>query len=105
MDYSFDQVPLPLRLGHLAACSVHGPQLRSSASPTETRPPSSLLLHGAQLRSRPLLLGLGHLVACSSYRTQFRSSTSPTGTRPSSSLLLPWSIASLKDLFHWDSAT
>ncbi|KAL2504341.1 hypothetical protein Adt_19962 [Abeliophyllum distichum] len=38
------QGPLPLGLGHLAACSSQGTQPRSRASPTGTRPPSSLFL-------------------------------------------------------------
>ncbi|KAL2517245.1 hypothetical protein Adt_13492 [Abeliophyllum distichum] len=63
------KVPLPLRFGHLAACSSHRAQLRSSASPTGTRPPCSLLLpwSTASLKG-PLPLGLSHLAACSSQK-------------------------------------
>ncbi|KAL2541037.1 hypothetical protein Adt_02015 [Abeliophyllum distichum] len=43
-EHSFAQGPLPLELGHLAACSYHRTQLHSRASPTGTRPPCSLLL-------------------------------------------------------------
>ncbi|KAL2526394.1 hypothetical protein Adt_11448 [Abeliophyllum distichum] len=48
--------PLPLGLGHPVACSSHGAQLRSRASPTGTRLPSNLLLP----RSIGSLKGLSH---------------------------------------------
>ncbi|KAL2497089.1 hypothetical protein Adt_22639 [Abeliophyllum distichum] len=79
---SLAQVPLPLRLNHLAACSKEH-----------------------NLAQMPLPLGLGHQEACSSQRTQPRSSASPTGTRPPSSLFLPRNTSSLKCLSHWNSAT
>ncbi|KAL2511762.1 hypothetical protein Adt_17362 [Abeliophyllum distichum] len=44
IEHSFAQGPLPLRIGHLAACSSHGAQLRSRASPTGTRTLCSLLI-------------------------------------------------------------
>ncbi|KAL2504438.1 hypothetical protein Adt_20059 [Abeliophyllum distichum] len=83
MEHSFAQVPLPLGLGYLTACSFHRAQLRSSTFSLE----------------------LGHLAACSSYGAQLSSSTSPTGTRLPCSLLLLWSTTSLKCLSHLDSAT
>ncbi|KAL2517958.1 hypothetical protein Adt_14205 [Abeliophyllum distichum] len=43
-EHSLPQGSLPLRLGHIAACSSHGAQPRSRASPTRTRPHCSLLL-------------------------------------------------------------
>ncbi|KAL2485012.1 hypothetical protein Adt_29768 [Abeliophyllum distichum] len=89
MEHSFTHGPLLLGLGHLAACSFHGAQLRSRASPTGTRPPNSLLLpwSTASLMERspyfftassPLPLGLGHLAACSSHGAPFRA----RATRP-----------------------
>ncbi|KAL2454029.1 hypothetical protein Adt_48469 [Abeliophyllum distichum] len=98
-EHSLAQVPLPLGFGHQAACSSQGTQPRSSDSPTGTRPPSNLFLprNTASLKC-PLLLGLSHQAACSSHRTQPRSSASPTGTRPQKSLFLPWNTASLKGL-------
>ncbi|KAL2504483.1 hypothetical protein Adt_20104 [Abeliophyllum distichum] len=86
MEQSLAQEPLPLGCGHLAACSSHGATLRARASPTETRPPCSLLLpwSNASCKSlshedsatlqlalpmeqhfvqEPLPLGLGHLVS------------------------------------------
>ncbi|KAL2525149.1 hypothetical protein Adt_10203 [Abeliophyllum distichum] len=44
MEHSFAQGPLPLGLGHLAICSSHGAELRSSASLTGTRAPCGWLL-------------------------------------------------------------
>ncbi|KAL2485778.1 hypothetical protein Adt_30534 [Abeliophyllum distichum] len=127
MEHSFAQVPLPLRLGHLAACSSHGAQLRSRASPTGIRPPCSRLLSWStaslnglshwdsatlQLAAPMeysfaqglLSLELFHLAAGSSHGAQLRSRASPTG-RPPCNLLLPRSIDSLKGLSHWDSST
>ncbi|KAL2487114.1 hypothetical protein Adt_31870 [Abeliophyllum distichum] len=77
-EHSFIQGPLPLGLGHLAACSAQGEQLVQG----------------------PLPLGLGHLAACSAHGAHLRSSASPTGTRPPSSLLRLRSTASLKGLSH-----
>ncbi|KAL2466380.1 hypothetical protein Adt_42231 [Abeliophyllum distichum] len=124
----FAQGPLPLGLGHIAACSSYGAQPRSRASPTGTRPHCSLLLPRStaslkglshwdlaamqlapptehSLAQGSLPLGLGHLAACSSHEAQLRSRASPTGTQPHGSLLLPRSTASLKGLSHWDSTT
>ncbi|KAL2492835.1 hypothetical protein Adt_28463 [Abeliophyllum distichum] len=81
-EHSLAQVPLPLGLDHLAACSKKH-----------------------SLAQVPIPLGLGHQPACSSQGTQPRSSASPTGTRPPSDLFLPRNTASLKCLSHWDSAT
>ncbi|KAL2485117.1 hypothetical protein Adt_29873 [Abeliophyllum distichum] len=44
IEQRFAQEPLPLGLGHLAACSSHRATLRTRASPTRTQPPCSLLL-------------------------------------------------------------
>ncbi|KAL2542803.1 hypothetical protein Adt_03781 [Abeliophyllum distichum] len=119
---------LSLGLDQLAACSSHGVQPRSSASPTRTRPPCSLLLYWSTASLKylshwdsttrqlhppkehnfsqgPLPLGLDHLAACSTNGAQPHSSASPIGTRPPGSCILPRNTASLKGLFHWDSAT
>ncbi|KAL2461801.1 hypothetical protein Adt_45221 [Abeliophyllum distichum] len=128
MEQRFAQEPLPLGLGHLAACPYHGSTLRVRASPTGTRPPCSLPLtwSNASCKSlshwdsatlqfaphmeqrftqEPLPLGLDHLEAFSSHGSTLRARASPTGTRPPSSLPLPWSNASSKSLSHRDLAT
>ncbi|KAL2485727.1 hypothetical protein Adt_30483 [Abeliophyllum distichum] len=56
MEQRFTQGPLPLGLGHLAACSSDGATLRSRAFSTGTRPPCSLLLRW----SNAALKGLFH---------------------------------------------
>ncbi|KAL2480593.1 hypothetical protein Adt_33559 [Abeliophyllum distichum] len=92
-------------LGHVAACSSHGAQLRSRTSPTRTRPPCSLLLPWSTASLKGLSHRLGHVATCFSHGAQLRSRASPFMTRPLCSLLLPCSTASLKGLSHWDSAT
>ncbi|KAL2541889.1 hypothetical protein Adt_02867 [Abeliophyllum distichum] len=85
-EHHFTQGPLPLRLGHVAACfSSQGASLRLRASSTGTQPLSSILsFQGASLHSW----------------------ASPTGTQPLYIMvLLPRSIASRKGLPHWDLAT
>ncbi|KAL2487116.1 hypothetical protein Adt_31872 [Abeliophyllum distichum] len=74
-------MPLSLGLGHLAACSARGAQLRSRASPTGTRTPSSLL------------------------RPRSTASASQTGTSPLNKLLSTWTTASFKGLSHRNFAT
>ncbi|KAL2480365.1 hypothetical protein Adt_33331 [Abeliophyllum distichum] len=114
--------PLPQGLGHLAVCSFHGAQLRSRASPTGTRAPSSLLFLRSttslkslfhwdsatlllapttehNLAQGPLPLGLSHLAACSSYRTQPRTRASPIGTWPHCSLPLPLGLSHIAACF------
>ncbi|KAL2542783.1 hypothetical protein Adt_03761 [Abeliophyllum distichum] len=128
MEHSLAQVPLLLGLGQLATCSSHGAQPPSSASPTRTRPPYSLLLYWSTASLKylshwdsttrqlhpskehsfsqgSLPLGLDHLATCSTHGARPRSSVSPTGIRPPSSCIIPRNTASLKGLSHWDSTT
>ncbi|KAL2485128.1 hypothetical protein Adt_29884 [Abeliophyllum distichum] len=128
MEQRFAQEPLPLGLGHLAACSSDRGILRARASPTGTRPPCSLPLPWSnashkslshwdsatlqlappmeqRFTQEPLPLGLSYLAACSSHGAMLCATACLTGTRPPCSLPLPWSNTSRKSLSHWDSAT
>ncbi|KAL2487115.1 hypothetical protein Adt_31871 [Abeliophyllum distichum] len=112
MDHCFVQRRFPLGLSHLAACSAQGAQLRSRASPTRTRPPSSFLLLGSTTSLKglshwdsatyqlappkersfvqgPPPLGLGHLTAHFAQRVQIRSRASLNGTRATYQLAPP----------------
>ncbi|KAL2466096.1 hypothetical protein Adt_41947 [Abeliophyllum distichum] len=123
MEQRFAQVPLPLGLDYIAACSSYGAKLHASASPTGTRPPCSLLLPWSKASCKclshwdsttlqlallveqrfvqvPLPLRLGHLAACFSHEATLRTRASPTGTWAPCSLLPPHRTQLRSSTYH-----
>ncbi|KAL2486856.1 Uncharacterized protein Adt_31612 [Abeliophyllum distichum] len=112
MERHFTQVPLPLGLGHLVACSSYGATLRASdLSHWDSATLQLAHLMEQRFTQGPLLLGLVHLAACSSCKglshlglghlatrssdgATLRARASPTWTRPPCNSLLPWSDTS-----------